>query len=261
MGIRRGHLSRRSQRAYRRGRGRCPLLGDDATVASIAGGTLFLAGIAIAGRAIGRYPQYRRLTSADSTTVRGCDVGDTVALTGTIDSDGELVAPCTETSCVAYDARIETQARNLQRSITFWIVDDRRTESHPFVLDDETGTVTVESSDARVRMPLSPVSSAETTTLLLRRVLEGASVDPDGPSSRYTEGTLKAGDPVSVVGRVADGRSLEETRSQRVVEAESVSVGLTGERVLRSTVRRDGPLGLGLVLGGVALMLAAAGFL
>ena len=90
-----------------------PLLGDGATVASVAGGTLFLAGTGIAGLAIGRYQQYRRLTSADSTIVQGCAVGDTVVLTGTVDSDGDLVAPCTETPCVAYDARIETQVRIL----------------------------------------------------------------------------------------------------------------------------------------------------
>ena len=145
--------------------------------------------------------------------------------------------------------------------MTVPIVDDRRTDSHPFSLTDETGAITIDPTEARVRLPLDPISSAETSTLLLRRVLEGASVTADGSSSRYTEGTLEAGDPVSVVGRVVDGRSLEGSHSQRVVEAESVSVAPIGERVRRSTVRRNGTLGLGLGLGGGALMLAAAGVL
>lgn len=234
--------------------GRSPF-GEGATGATTVGTILFLTGSVLAGRAIGRYPRYRRLSAADETAVRDCDAGDMVALNGTVDSNGDMMSPHTQTPCVAYDARIETGIRTLRFPSRFWLVDDRRMDSHPFSLTDETGTLTVDPTDAQVRLPVSPVSSAETATVLFRRFLGGTTVDPDGPSSRYAEGTLEAGDPIRVVGRVVDGRSVENDRSRTALVADVVSVGPTGERTHRTAVRRHGPLGVGLVVVGFTLMI------
>ncbi len=232
-----------------------PPVGEGATLASTLGTVFFLAGTVMAGWAIGRVPQYREFSSVDATAVRDCGVGDTVALSGTVDSDGGLVSPCTETPCVAYDARIETKARNLGHSTSFWVVDDRRADCHPFEVADDTGSVAVDPTDARVRLPVRSLSEPDTSTVLLRRVLEGVTVDPDAPSSRRAEGVLESGDPVRVLGSVVDGRSIEGNRSGLAVDASAVAVGPSGERSLRRTVRRDGPLGLGFALVGGLLML------
>ncbi|WP_254764202.1 hypothetical protein [Natrinema marinum] len=231
------------------------LIGERATLASTLGVVLFLAGTVMAGRALGRLPQYRRFSSVDATAVRDCAVGDTVALDGTVDSDGDLVAPCTETPCVAYDARIETAARNLGHSTTVTVIDDRRADCQPFDLADETGMLVVDPTDARIRLPIRSLSEPDTSTVLLGRLLEGVTVDPDAPSSRRAEGVLESGDPVRVLGSVVDGHSIAGNRSGLAVDASAVAVGPTDERLLRRTVWRGGPLGIGFALVGGLLML------
>ncbi len=234
-----------------------PPLGGAGAVGFLLGSVLLLSGVGLAGLAVGRYPQYRLLESVDANAARDCEVGDAVGLAGEVGADGDLlVSPWSETPCVAYDSRIETKTRTINPPVTFWIVDDRQTDRRPFTLTDDTGTVAVDSTNARVLLSVSSASTADDATGFLQRVFGGhRSEGPNGPASRYSERVLEPGDLVHVLGTVV------ERDGTAVVEAEEISDRADAGTTLYRAVRRNGPLGVGLALVGLFVLFTSAGIL
>lgn len=215
---------------------------------------LFFTGTVLLGMATARGEEYRRLSGVTATTVREATDGDTVALTGAArgTDDDLLQSPVTGTPCIAYDVRLETRVRSLRFPATFYVIDDQRTARRPFSLEDDTGTIEIDASDARIDLPASETSDAPESRLLLARALGGTDSRSETACRRRSERRLDPGTEVGVLGTVVrdDGR--------RVVDADAVFIDPYYDRNVRRAVRRNGSTGVATFVVGLVVMFLAA---
>jgi hypothetical protein len=167
--------------------------------------------------------------------------------------------PITGADCLVCETRTQGRIRRFRARNEFWAPHESRVDSVPFVLEDDTGSVVVDPSGARVRL-------AE----------DAAHEDvPDGGETggvlgriRRVERRLDPGDEVIVTGRVTPPETTGDpgaaTRGRLVVTdgpgpsfVADPSVGALAS--LRRAVRVGGTLGVTLAIGGFAAMALAAG--
>lgn len=91
---------------------------------------------------------------------------------------------------------------------------------------------------------------------MFRRIVDGPGEGLDRPAARYSERRIAPGDAVSVVGRVDGGDAPGTTRRLR---ADVVFTDPQYYRRLRTTVVRNGLLGVGSLCAGILVMLVTAG--
>lgn len=209
-----------------------------------------LAGIAIAS---GRYPEYRQLLAAEPTSVRDCQAGSLVELTGTVIAVSDpLSGPLTDTPCVAYDTRVQTTLTTATSS-TIQLLASRRTDCQPFSIDDGTGTLTVDPTGARLDLPVTATSRADAPRSVLKQVCFGSPDTPTHPSNRRIERSLEPGATVTVLGRVV------ESDGGLTVAAESVSTTVSYKRTVYNAVHHTSRRGIALAVVGIGIMFVTAG--
>ncbi|WP_255193868.1 hypothetical protein [Natronobeatus ordinarius] len=216
---------------------------------------LLIAGGTLAGIAAGRYGEYRQFTAGTASTVRDSFDGDIVTLTGTVaGTAGSLLqTPYSNTPCVAYDARLETNLRAETDAHTFWTVDDRSTDHQQFLLEDDTGTIAIDPTDSRLTLPTCAQSDAQESVSMAHRLRYGRANPIDERHSRYTEHCLQPGDTVGVLGRVTG------SGSERTVDATAIFSASTYGETLTRTVSWNGAVGVVLFVVGFLIMIVTSG--
>ena len=147
----------------------------------------------------------------------------------------------------------DTKVRTLRVPTTFYTVEERQADQQPFVLDDASGSILVDPTDARLVMATETGPEPDDSRLLLARVLRG--IDPAAEQScrRRSERRLEPGEDVGVIGRI------HSQNGRRVVDANAVFVDPYYESVIRRSVVRNGPIGGGLFVVGAVVMAVTAG--
>jgi hypothetical protein len=186
--------------------------------------------------------------------------GEPVTLRGVANRFEEVTnGPITGADCLVCETRTQGRIRRFRERNEFWAPHESRVDAVPFVIDDDTGSVVVDPSGARVRL-------AEDATH--EDVADGGEASGVMERVRRVERRLDPGDEVIVTGRVAtetgSGGERGGTREPLVVADGSwpsfvadPSVGALAS--LRRAVRVGGFLGVLLGVGGLAAMAVAAG--
>jgi hypothetical protein len=216
----------------------------------IVGFFLFFGGAVLVTVAVSRRSEYTLLTTAREQDAGSVAHGETVWVSGTATPTSTPTrAPFSETKCLAYDARSERRVDSIRFDASSWVVNDRTVDAVPFVVSDDTGAVLVDPSSPTVdlRSDYERVRDDSTADDGIR--------DADrGP--RYYERRLDPDDPVHVVGAVdtdGDGRTGIGGREMIVTDRDPHRLR---QEVIKD-VKRNGPMGVGMVLVGYGLMVAA----
>jgi hypothetical protein len=211
----------------------------------VVGLSLFGGGAALVALAVSRRSEHALLAAARERDPGSVSAGETVRVSGTAAlASATTRAPFSESECLAYDARTERRVDSIRFDASSWVVDDRVADAVPFDVTDETGAVRVEPSSDADGLRLDNGPSAASVT--------GSDAEPE---RRHVEHRVDPEDPVHVVGETetdVTGRTV--VRGELLItDRDPRALG----RRFRNDVRRNGPIGIGLAVVGVGLMLAA----
>lgn len=232
---------------------------------------LALTAIGLLALAVGlrRAATVRELLRGTSTDVYSLATGTDgpVRVSGTaVPHEKEVVSPYTGTPCLA----VEYEERE-RRWVSFvfglifdffrkrWYVNDFGDGSVPFVLEDDTGSVLVGSTGAKLGLDESEVVEVDRGQRPPRRVQEfTGDEDPVDRRTRYVERRLHGGDRVTVFGEVRDepGIATEVGQVNAMLAAGAHPLVLSRTSPYRTVLRVFWPALFALCLA--ALFLGAA---
>lgn len=185
---------------------------------------LTIAAVALLGFGARELSLAYRILSQDPDDVLDTPAGGPVELVGTVGVEGDpLQSPFTGTECVAYEYEVQeertrtTTTGKTTTTQTYWETIASGTDAVPFRLQDETGIVLVDPTDADLHLSREGVIRVEGGTAppdrIARYIREDDRVDDQnrtldlrlfelktGRDRKFSERRLDVGGPVHVLG-------------------------------------------------------------